>query len=259
MYHCVYRRSSAPVQVRTNFARSVKRYEGPASGCKGLESLRSSTPCPWPFPRQSARSLAGRGRFANAQGQGLRPCTPARCARTLALVISRPFHRLSATQGSVGSWCLERLLPGAFYFRSTSLYGDKENASGSNLEGIRRPGDVSTPEALPRQWSFRCYGGLRCDRQRSWLFPVVVGSHFYSMNRQSYHAEVVTNFQGMDQVLDIRTFANPAVTGGAPIIELTCWNKMQGTEVYSAGIFTPEKARTLARHLLKAADDAERT
>ena len=57
-------------------------FQRPASGCKGHDSLRSSTPCPSAIPRHSAlvRSRVGEARPCSLclKGKGCAPCTPAR-------------------------------------------------------------------------------------------------------------------------------------------------------------------------------------
>ncbi len=79
------------------------------------------------------------------------------------------------------------------------------------------------------------------------------------MDNPHFHAEVATYFHDLSQVLGIDLHPNPHRVGGAAptVIELTCWNERQDTDVYSAGVLSPADARALATHLLNAADLVE--
>jgi len=78
------------------------------------------------------------------------------------------------------------------------------------------------------------------------------------MEKPDYHGEV-TCVLPHDNVIvlgiDIRR--NP-YGGRENVIDLTFWNSgIPGTDVYSAGVFCPDDARSLAAHLVNAADLAE--
>jgi hypothetical protein len=78
------------------------------------------------------------------------------------------------------------------------------------------------------------------------------------MDNPRYHAEVVTRFQDLRQVIGVDVHAHTDPSGGTALVELTCWNDRQDTDLYSAGVLSPAKARELGGHLLRAADEADR-
>ena len=121
-YHHPYRCPSGPVYPQSFVGVVVSCFPAPASGCKGLAPRCFATPCPWPFPWQSARSSRATDALAKGQGQGLsplHPCSlprarrwrvgklsPPRIDRLNCLAIAPPF----AIQGSAGGgdWCVSR-------------------------------------------------------------------------------------------------------------------------------------------------------
>lgn len=96
MYQRPYQGASGPVHCRTVRSNAGRPYRGPAWGCKGLDSLRSSIPCPWAFPWLPLVNSRATDANAKAQGQGLRPLHPARSRSPVAVAAdagpSRPFH-----------------------------------------------------------------------------------------------------------------------------------------------------------------------
>ena len=125
MYHQVYQRvyqhPSCPVQAGSKEPVAVSPYLGPAWVARGLDSLRSSAPCPSPVPCPSAPCVAGHGRsllLATGEGQGPRPLQPG------SLALARPLRAVklapstipspSAAQGGAGVGDLVRLFGGAF-------------------------------------------------------------------------------------------------------------------------------------------------
>ena len=111
VYQRVYQRSYTPGQKVAGMLIDARRSLSPASGCKGLSSLRSSTPCPSAFPGPTARSSLVRDASLSRKGKGCAPapsaCGPTAAAAKLSpsILCVRPFRLLHATQGSVCSRC----------------------------------------------------------------------------------------------------------------------------------------------------------
>ena len=179
MYHRLFHRRSGPVQAAPKNPHSVSRLSRAAFGCKGLASLRSSTPCPWAFPWRYARFLACHGRCAKPQGQGLRPCTLARCARPLPLFFyAWPSRRLPAFQGSVSSRCSGASPRRRFYSCSQFLYGYENDIQG-RIEGcVRFPETVPASKAVPTKCRVRCHGDRVGTRDGDWILAFLAGTSF---------------------------------------------------------------------------------
>lgn len=116
LYHRVYHWPYTPGQLSLRTTVAASSFPSPASGCKGLSSLRSSTPCPSAFsspPLVSSRDWDASLSLAKSEGQGLPPLHPRAVARPLAreklsppnVRSVRPLRHLHSTQGSVCSRC----------------------------------------------------------------------------------------------------------------------------------------------------------
>ena len=101
-------------QAMTKKAVDVTQIQGPAWGCKGLDPLRSSIPCPSAVPclsAHSSRDMDARYRSLRRKGKGCAPCTPARysLARRSRVVKLANSHQWSCS-GHNQKMSLERLI-----------------------------------------------------------------------------------------------------------------------------------------------------
>ena len=91
MYQRIYHRPSARVQPCTSSSNILSGCTGPAYGCKGLDSLRSSPPCPWPFPCHSARTSRDTDAELKTKGKGCAPAPAATRSASRELAQQRVF------------------------------------------------------------------------------------------------------------------------------------------------------------------------
>lgn len=92
MYHRVFHHASGPVHPCSFGSNNVSSCTGPAYGCKGLASLRSSPPCPWPFPCHSARTSRDTDAELKPKGKGSAPAPAASRALAVLCFLFRLFY-----------------------------------------------------------------------------------------------------------------------------------------------------------------------
>ena len=126
VYHRVYQSLSGPVLSAPIGLIDLSTLKRPAWGCKGLDPLRSSAPCPSADPclsAHSSRDMDARYRSLRRKGKGCAPCTPARysLARRWRVVKLANCHQWKCSGHN--QRCFWSVSHGAFYFSPPLFMG----------------------------------------------------------------------------------------------------------------------------------------